>query len=91
MTHIIAINIRGLGVEPKYIALKNLFHSLYPNIILIQETMHKRYKAILYFQKMFPSWHISKIDSTGFSGGWWPYGIHPRSQLRHSDVLQAFC
>eukprot|EP00253_Pinus_taeda_P019600 PITA_19600 len=66
MTRII---VRGLGAHPKFIALKDLFLSVFPNLILIQETMHMRSEVVSYFQKMFPSWHITTTDSTGLSGG----------------------
>ena len=69
MIFAISMNIRGLGADPKFLALKNFFHSENPKIILIQETMHDASAAISYFTKMYPSWHISATEAMGLSGG----------------------
>lgn len=97
MTRIMSINIRGLGADPKFIALKELFLSLYPNLILIQETMRKRTEAVSYFRKMFPSWHITAIDSTGLFGGpvalWDPSCVSVKAFRCFAGILleASFC
>jgi len=69
MNFALSMNIRGLGADHKFLALKDLFRTVNPKIILIQETMHDSSIAISYFRKMFPLWHISAIDAVGLLGG----------------------
>lgn len=69
MNFILSVNIRGLGADMKFLALKNMFWSKSPKIILIQETMHPVHVTISYFRKMLPSWYISATDDVGLSGG----------------------
>lgn len=69
MIKILSMNIRGLGADPKFLALKNLFNSSSSKIILIQEIMHGGPETIAYFRHMFPSWHISATGAIGLSGG----------------------
>lgn len=69
MTFIVSMNIRGLGANPKYLALKDIFHSAHPKIILIQETMHNSQVSISYFRKMFPTWFMVASKARGLSGG----------------------
>jgi len=68
MTHIISMNIRGLGADHKFLALKEIFSTTQSNIILIQETMHAAAISIRYFRHMFPSWHIVSTDANGLLG-----------------------
>lgn len=83
MTFILSMNIRGLGADHKFLALKNLFLSDQPKIILIQETMHNKSLAISYFRKMFPSWHMAASEAKGLSGGlavlWDPVWIRAKA------------
>lgn len=85
------MNIRGLGAGPKYLALKHLFYSAHPKIILIQESMHDRLSSIKYFRKMFPSWHITAIDANGHSGGlvalWNPLWIRAMAYKCFAGIL----
>jgi len=69
MNFAISMNIRELGADPKFLALKKKIHSKNPKIILIQETMHAAYDTIFYFRKMYPSWYISTTEAKGLSGG----------------------
>jgi len=62
-------NIRGLGGNPKFLALKRLFYSLSPDILCIQETMTSADRACDYFQRMFPGWKVVAIGAVGLSGG----------------------
>jgi len=58
MIPIISFNIRGLGVDPKFITLKDFFFHSMAAIILIQETMHKKEDTISYFRKMLPKFSL---------------------------------
>lgn len=69
MTFLVSYNIRGLGMAPKFLALKATFLSENPCIIFVQETMHSCPSSIAFFRKMFPSWHMSAISAEGLSGG----------------------
>lgn len=54
MMTILSINIRGLGADPKFVALKDLFSSSPYRLILLQETMHDRQNTISFFRRMLP-------------------------------------
>jgi len=69
MMNIFSMNIRGLGVSPKYNALKCLFFCSSYRLILIQETMLNCHDTISYFRRMFPSWYIASTKASGLSGG----------------------
>jgi len=62
-------NIRGLGGNPKFLALKRLFKGLCPDILCVQETMASADRACAYFQRMFPGWKVVAIGAVGLSGG----------------------
>lgn len=83
MTFLISMNIRGLGVAPKFLALKNIFLSALLKIIFIQETMHSSTVTLAFFRKMFPSWHMVAMEATGQSGGlavlWDPTWINAKA------------
>eukprot|EP00253_Pinus_taeda_P035371 PITA_35371 len=85
------MNIRGLGAGPKYLALKHIFYSARPKIILIQETMHDRLSSISYFRKMFPSWYMMAIDACGHSGGlavlWNPLWIRTNAYKCFAGIM----
>eukprot|EP00253_Pinus_taeda_P014722 PITA_14722 len=67
MIDILSINIRGLGADPKFLALKDLFLSTNSKMLLIQETMHDSLQTITYFRRMFPSWHMVATNAVGLS------------------------
>lgn len=69
MNLVLSMNIRGLGAAHKFLALKELFFSNKPYIILLQESMHTTQQAVKNFRKMFLEWHIVATDSCGLSGG----------------------
>jgi len=83
MTFIISMNIRGLSADPKFLALKDIFYSARPGIILIQETMHSSQVSISYFRKMFPSWYMVASEARGLLGGlaalWDPHRIRAKA------------
>lgn len=68
MNNLLSLNIQGLGADPKFMALKNLFLSTKSRLLLIQETMHDDSQTISYFRRMFPSSHIVASSSIGLSG-----------------------
>lgn len=87
------MNIQGLGVAPKYLALKELFLSTRPYIILLQETMHSTEQVIKYFRKMLPYWHMATIDVASLSGGlvalWDPRWVYMKAFLCFACILLA--
>lgn len=89
MTFIIFMNIRGLGADLKFLALKDLFSSAQPKIILIQETMQSNHVSISYFRKMFPSWYMVALEAKGLLGGWRSCGTLYGSVLKLTNALQA--
>lgn len=58
-----------LGYHSKLLSLKQLFKSIHPFIILIQETMAYSHKIFSYFSKILLDWNMVVVDSTGHSGG----------------------
>lgn len=91
MTFIISMNIKGLGANPKYLALKEIFYSARPKIILIQETMHSSQVSIAYFRRMFPSWFMVASEACGQSGGlavlWDPVWIKAKAFKCFAGIL----
>lgn len=85
------MNICGLGADQLFLALKNLFYSAQPKIILIQETMHSNHVSISYFRKMFPSWHLVASEAKGLSGGlavlWDPVWIRAKAYKCFAGIL----
>lgn len=69
MIDILSMNIRGLGADPKFLALKNLFVSSKSKMLLIQGTMHDSSQTISYFRRMLPTWHMVASNAVGMSGG----------------------
>ena len=63
------INLRGLGKSPKFPALRCLFSTIHPDLVLVQETMAKASKACNYFLRLFPGWEVCVVDAVGRSGG----------------------
>lgn len=75
MMNILSINIRGLGADPKFLALKELFVSAPYRLILVQETMHDRLDSIAFFRRMLPTWYMAATEANELSGGLVDYGI----------------
>jgi len=63
------MNIWGLGIAHKFLALKYLFLSLKSKMLLIQETMHDSLQTISYFRRMLPTWHMVATNAVGLLGG----------------------
>ena len=63
------MNICGFGGLPKQKALRSLFSSLNPDMILIQETMRDYYSALHCFSKLKHGWEFYSLDSCGCFGG----------------------
>ena len=66
---IVSMNICGFGGPTKQKALKELFTSLNPDIILLQETMCDHFTTLRLFSFMKPGWEFCAIDALGLSGG----------------------
>ena len=66
---IVSMNIRGFGGPTKQKALKEMFSSLNPDIILLQETMCDHITALRLFVYMKSGWEFCAIDALGLSGG----------------------
>jgi len=85
------MNIRGLGVDLKFLAFNNLFSSAKQKIILVQETMHSKHVSISYFRKMFPSWHMAASEAKGLSRGlvvlWDPSWIRAKAYKCFAGIL----
>jgi len=91
MIPIISLNIRGLGIDPKFITLKDfVFHSR-AAIILIQETMHSKEDSITYFRKMLPNWFIAATEANGLSGGmatlWDPSLVRAKAYKCYAEII----
>ena len=69
MTHIISMNIRGLGNASKFHCLRDLINSKDPIIFLGQETICGKEKAIKVFLRIKVGWCATTVDSNGHSGG----------------------
>jgi len=65
----ISHNLWGLGDSHKFISLRDLFSSICPYIILLQEKMMIAYWVLDYFWKMLPEWHMVAVKSMGLFGG----------------------
>eukprot|EP00253_Pinus_taeda_P031852 PITA_31852 len=94
MNFIISLNIRGLGVDPKFLTLKDFFLSSRPYIILIQETMRPREVSLEYFRKLLPSWHMVATDADGLSGGlatlWDPSRVRAKAYRNRNQFWSSF-
>lgn len=69
MMNIPSINIRGLGADPKFVALKDLFSSSPYRLILLQETMHDRQDTISFFRGYATILYMAATEANGLSGG----------------------
>jgi hypothetical protein len=67
--NILSLNLCGLGDATKRLSLKHLTLSIQPFIILIQETMANKLRAINYFFSICPNWHLVAVDSSCLLGG----------------------
>ena len=83
MIQILSMNIRGMGDASKLYCLRDLFATEDPIIILCQETLCRRDKAIKAFLSIQSGWYASTVDATGHSGGmitfWNPYKANIRA------------
>ena len=66
---ILSFNVRGFGGLAKHKSLQNLFVSLAPDLIILQETMSSSHPALLAFSKLRPGWEYCALSSSGLSGG----------------------
>ena len=66
---IVSMNIHGFGGPTKQKALKELFTSLNPDIISLQETMCDHFTALRLFAFIKPGWEFCAIDALGLSRG----------------------
>jgi hypothetical protein len=63
------LNVRGLGGNSKYLALKRILDLVKRDVLLIHETMVGVEKARDIFVKLLPHWFFGGVDSTSLSGG----------------------
>jgi ABC-type uncharacterized transport system YnjBCD ATPase subunit len=82
----LSFNVRGVGGAPKKLALKRMFLSLKPDIIMIQETMCPSDKAREIFSPWLRNWSFSTIDASGLSTGLLT-GWSPNFQALSSSVV----
>ena len=77
--NIISLNIHGFGGLAKQKTLYDLFYSMAPDMILIQETMCNKYQALLTFFKLLSGWDFCALDASGLSRGlltgWNPHSV----------------
>ena len=66
---ITTINLRGLGKSLKFSALKRLFSTVHPDLVLVQETMDVANMACQLFLHLFPGWEVCVVDADGLSRG----------------------
>jgi hypothetical protein len=66
---VLFLNVKGVGGDPKNLALKRLFDMIKPDLVMIQETMVLGVKAREVFSIFFPTWNFCVVDSKGFSRG----------------------
>ena len=82
------MNIRGFKGLTKQKSLKELFSSLNPDIILLQEMMCDHFYALRLFAKIKLGWEYCALDAHGLSGGilsvWNP--LLTRCKAYHSFV-----
>ena len=69
MIHFLSMNIRGIGDASKKHCLRNIFISEEPCIILCQETLCPREKAINDFLSICKGLHAMAVDFDRYSGG----------------------
>ena len=88
---IVSMNIRGYGGLTKQKSLKELFTSLNPEIILLQETMCDNFFALRLFAKTKPGWEYCALDAHGLSGGilsaWNPCLIQCKAYHSFSGII----
>jgi hypothetical protein len=63
------LNVRGVGGNSKYLALKRILYLVKCDVFLIHETMVGVEKARNIFVKLLPHWFFCGVDSTGLSSG----------------------
>ena len=63
------MNIHGFGGLTKQKALRTLFSTLKPDMILLQETMCDHVSAFSLFAKLRSGWESCALDAHGISGG----------------------
>jgi len=66
---ILSLNVRGLGFSPKNLSLIRLFCVYNIDIILLQETMVLRAKAIEFLSSLLQDWRMCSLDVVGISWG----------------------
>ena len=69
MTHIISLNMRGIGDPSKHLRLREMLWEKNLEIVLLQETLCNRDKAIRTFFSIFPGWNVAAIHEEGHAGG----------------------
>ena len=88
---ILSPNVRGLGGKTKLSRLCSLFHSLCPDMILLQETMCSTFPALYAFSKLLPNWEFCATSASGLSGGlltaWNPRMVRCRAYETPTGIL----
>ena len=88
---IVSMNICGFGGLTKQKSLKELFTSLNPDIILLQETMCDHISTLRLFAKIKPGWEYCALDAHGLSGGilsaWNPRLIRCKAYHSFAGIL----
>ena len=69
MNSILSINLRGMGDPSKFYRLGDILNSVKPIMVLVQETLCDRMKAIQNILSIHPRWHAVAVDATGHSRG----------------------
>lgn len=69
MMIILSLNMRGIGGTLKQQALKRMFFVYKPDVVMIQESMRSRSKAIEIFSSISKGWKSCSIDAEGLSKG----------------------
>ena len=62
---IVSMNIRGFGGPTKQKYLKDMFTSINPDIILLQETMCDHFTTLCLFSFIKLGWEFCAIDALG--------------------------
>jgi exonuclease III len=66
---IVTLNVKGVGGNSKFLALKRFLDSEKPDVLLIQETMVYLEKKKEMFVKLLPNWYFCGVDSLRIFGG----------------------
>jgi len=66
---VISLNVRGVGVSPKFLALKRLLDFVKLDIFLVHETMVCGNGAREVFHKLLPLWKFCVVNEHGLLGG----------------------